>query len=74
MRFTNAPEPERNKSTLKNGYCFSNMAANCLLSGIDTVVYQTIRPSFFAWAMSSELAIWDIVAVDWATRPATTSN
>ena len=48
MRLTRAPEPERSKSTLMNGYCFSNMSANCLLSGMETVVYQTTRPSFLA--------------------------
>ena len=28
----------------------------CLLSGIETVVYQVTRPSFFAWASSSGFA------------------
>lgn len=35
-RLTNAPEPDRSRSTLMNGYCFSNMSTNCLLSGMET--------------------------------------
>src|SRR5713226_8994780 len=29
-RLTSAPEPDRNRSTLMKGYCFSNISMNCL--------------------------------------------